>query len=53
MLDYVTQYVDFLLAREASGGPSGMSGTTGDSESDDGEVERLQALLEEIGRAHV
>lgn len=37
------------LAREASGGPSGMSGTTGDSESDDGEVGRLQALLEARG----
>lgn len=34
---------------EASGGPSGMSGTTGDSESDDGEVGRLQALLEARG----
>ncbi|OAD60413.1 putative E3 ubiquitin-protein ligase TRIP12 [Eufriesea mexicana] len=33
----------------ASGGPSGMSGTTGDSESDDGEVGRLQALLEARG----
>ncbi|XP_034951039.1 E3 ubiquitin-protein ligase TRIP12 isoform X2 [Chelonus insularis] len=32
-----------------SGGPSGMSGTTGDSESDDGEVGRLQALLEARG----
>lgn len=40
---------DFLFAREASGGPSGMSGTTGDSESDDGEVGRLQALLEARG----
>lgn len=34
---------------EASGGPSGMSGTTGDSESDEGEVGRLQALLEARG----
>ncbi|CAK9822921.1 E3 ubiquitin-protein ligase TRIP12 [Anthophora retusa] len=33
----------------ASGGPSGMSGTTVDSESDDGEVGRLQALLEARG----
>ncbi|XP_012145194.2 E3 ubiquitin-protein ligase ctrip isoform X3 [Megachile rotundata] len=33
----------------AGGGPSGMSGTTGDSESDDGEVGRLQALLEARG----
>ncbi|XP_053984508.1 E3 ubiquitin-protein ligase TRIP12 isoform X1 [Hylaeus volcanicus] len=33
----------------ASGGPSGMSATTGDSESDDGEVGRLQALLEARG----
>ncbi|KAF3427646.1 hypothetical protein E2986_08391 [Frieseomelitta varia] len=33
----------------ASGGPSGLSGTTGDSESDDGEVGRLQALLEARG----
>jgi len=41
--------VYFLFAREASGGPSGMSGTTGDSESDDGEVGRLQALLEARG----
>ncbi|XP_063973938.1 E3 ubiquitin-protein ligase TRIP12 isoform X1 [Diachasmimorpha longicaudata] len=36
-------------AAAASGGPSGMSGTTGDSESDDGEVGRLQALLEARG----
>lgn len=34
---------------KAGGGPSGMSGTTGDSESDDGEVGRLQALLEARG----
>ncbi|KZC11246.1 putative E3 ubiquitin-protein ligase TRIP12 [Dufourea novaeangliae] len=33
----------------ASGGPSGMSATTGDSESDDGEVGKLQALLEARG----
>lgn len=39
----------FVFACEASGGPSGMSGTTGDSESDDGEVGRLQALLEARG----
>jgi len=49
MLDRVIQNFDFLLAREAGGGPSGMSGTTGDSESDDGEVGRLQALLEARG----
>ncbi|KAF7989932.1 hypothetical protein HCN44_008606 [Aphidius gifuensis] len=36
-------------AAAASGGPSGMSVTTGDSESDDGEVGRLQALLEARG----
>ncbi|XP_018345656.1 PREDICTED: E3 ubiquitin-protein ligase TRIP12 isoform X5 [Trachymyrmex septentrionalis] len=47
--DRVIQNFDFLLAREAGGGPSGMSGTTGDSESDDGEVGRLQALLEARG----
>ncbi|XP_028050915.1 E3 ubiquitin-protein ligase TRIP12 isoform X2 [Monomorium pharaonis] len=47
--DRLIQNVDFLLAREAGGGPSGMSGTTGDSESDDGEVGRLQALLEARG----
>lgn len=39
----------FVCVGEASGGPSGMSGTTGDSESDDGEVGRLQALLEARG----
>ncbi|KMR01401.1 putative e3 ubiquitin-protein ligase trip12-like protein [Lasius niger] len=38
-----------LISTTASGGPSGMSGTTGDSESDDGEVGRLQALLEARG----
>ncbi|XP_028050916.1 E3 ubiquitin-protein ligase TRIP12 isoform X4 [Monomorium pharaonis] len=38
-----------LVSTTAGGGPSGMSGTTGDSESDDGEVGRLQALLEARG----
>lgn len=49
MSNRIIQNVDFLFVREASGGPSGMSGTTGDSESDDGEVGRLQALLEARG----
>lgn len=39
----------FVHICKAGGGPSGMSGTTGDSESDDGEVGRLQALLEARG----
>ncbi|XP_047369481.1 E3 ubiquitin-protein ligase TRIP12 isoform X3 [Vespa velutina] len=38
-----------VTSATASGGPSGLSGTTGDSESDDGEVGRLQALLEARG----
>lgn len=41
--------VSTATSATASGGPSGMSGTTGDSESDDGEVGRLQALLEARG----
>lgn len=45
-----SRHLKFLLSCcTASGGPSGMSGTTGDSESDDGEVGRLQALLEARG----
>ena len=39
----------YFVEHAASGGPSGMSATTGDSESDDGEVGRLQALLEARG----
>lgn len=45
--DSKCQFIIYIY--EAGGGPSGMSGTTGDSESDDGEVGRLQALLEARG----
>jgi len=49
-LKLAIENIDFFVhIFEAGGGPSGMSGTTGDSESDDGEVGRLQALLEARG----